>query len=149
MNAIELLKADHQKVRDLFGRFQEKGGIKINDPIVRSITQELRVHTILEEELFYPAVREMNDEKLQELVEESLDDHQSVKEMIDEIEEGAMSDEELSEHMAMLQEDLETHLEQEETEMFPRLQKIWQEDYLDRLGTGMMDRKQRIQARAA
>ncbi|MEO6666217.1 MAG: hemerythrin domain-containing protein, partial [Nitrospiria bacterium] len=110
------------------------------------IIRELTLHTMVEEDIFYPAVRETNDEKLRELIDESLDEHRSAKEMMAEMDEMELPDDELNDQMAMLQEDVEHHVEEEETEMFPRLQKIWEEAYLDRLGQGMWERKQERKA---
>lgn len=145
MNAIELLEYDHRHVKELFAHCEAAPGPD-RGRILRSIADELRMHSMVEEEIFYPAVRETNDETLQELVNESLDEHRSVAELLEDLEGMPADDDEFPERIAMLQGDVEQHVEEEETEMFPRLRKIWDEAYLARLGQGMWELKQQRKA---
>src|SRR4029077_17458105 len=82
-NAVALLKQDHAKVLDMFkkfGRMAEKGEGAGKAEVVRTICKELTVHTTLEEEIFYPAVRAAIDEDL--MMDEALVEHDSAKSLI-------------------------------------------------------------------
>jgi hypothetical protein len=87
MDAVALLRADHNRVKGMFTRF-EKATTDTRLPdateLVGAIINELDVHTTIEEEVFYPAVRELTDQ-LAEVVDEGIQEHHLVKVLIDEI----------------------------------------------------------------
>jgi hemerythrin superfamily protein len=99
----------------------------------KEIFSELETHTRIEEDIFYPAVRDTGDEDLQEVVAESVQEHHVVKVLMREIED--LSDEEIfAAKMTVLIENVEHHAEEEEQEMFPAVRQQMSEDELDELG---------------
>src|SRR6202048_31162 len=84
-DAIALLKADHRKVEDLFARFEAAGEADKKKQLARQIGTELTVHTILEEEIFYPACKGKIED---DLVREAYVEHDGAKVLIAEIEAG-------------------------------------------------------------
>ncbi len=83
-NAIEMLKADHQHVKELFQKYQAAGerASKNKQKIVEEVCRELEVHAQLEEEIFYPAVEAEEEKEGKKLIAESLEEHHVVKTLI-------------------------------------------------------------------
>jgi hemerythrin superfamily protein len=120
-DAIQLLKADHREVEKLFSQFEKARGDERKMQIARQVCMELRVHTQIEEEIFYPASRDFL--KDDEIVNEAIVEHQAAKDLIDEIEGMEATDEMFEAKVTVLQEQIEHHVEEEEKELFPQLQK--------------------------
>jgi hypothetical protein len=76
MNALDLLKQDHQKVKDLFQRFEANNDQKANQAIVESLKAELDIHSHVEESIFYPTLEDRDVDELIALVDKSLEEHQ-------------------------------------------------------------------------
>jgi len=136
MNAIELLKADHKKVKELFEEFEAHHQMNIADRIF----MELELHTRVEEEIFYPAVRQIDSV----LVYESIEEHKLVKHLIQELTDYYRGDEKFDAKMTVLKENVEHHVEEEENEMFPKVEKSLG-DQLERLGVQMKNLKDQLQ----
>ena len=114
MDAIQQLVDDHNKVRDLFKQFSQLG----HPAIAQEICRRLTVHSTLEEEIVYPVLRDRVDAGMADEAEE---EHAQVKELIEEIE--TMDEgEELENAMAVLEREVEHHVEEEEGEVFPKLE---------------------------
>ncbi|HEU0284790.1 MAG TPA: hemerythrin domain-containing protein [Sphingomicrobium sp.] len=111
MDAITLLRADHRKVEDLFEQFEKATGDGRKQKLALEICKELTIHTILEEEIFYPAIEGKVDE---DLLKESFVEHDAAKVMIAEIEGGEPSDEFYDAKVKVLKEEIEHHVEEEE-----------------------------------
>jgi len=121
-DAIQLLKADHREVEKLFSQFTKARADERKMQLSRKICMELRVHTQIEEEILYPVSREFLKED--DIVNEAIVEHQAAKDLIEQIE--AMddpSDEMFEAKMQVLQEQIEHHVKEEETEYFPQLKK--------------------------
>ena len=110
-DAIALLKEDHRKVEDLFEQFEKAKGNSRKEKLALEICKELTIHTILEEEIFYPAIEGKVDE---DLLKESLVEHDAAKVLIAEIEAGGPSDEFYDAKVKVLGEEIEHHVEEEE-----------------------------------
>jgi hypothetical protein len=111
-DAIALLKADHRKVNELFKDFEKAKGDGRKERLARQICLELSIHTVLEEEIFYPACQGTVEE---ELLKESYVEHDAAKLLIAEIEAGAgAGDEFFDSKVKVLQEEIEHHVEEEE-----------------------------------
>ena len=138
MNALERLKQDHDKVRDLASRFeaaQESDDTEQMRSLAEQICGELEVHAAIEEAVFYPAVRELDVEELNELVAESIEEHRVVKTLVKEITSLAeSSDEKLAAKTTVLIENVEHHANEEEQEMFPKVREHMSSDQLEELG---------------
>ena len=150
MDALELLMADHTRVRGLFSRFQAAEGE--NDAqaarLAEKIFEDLEVHTKIEEELFYPAVTKLNDE-IRELVTEGLEEHHVVDNLMNEAKSLSPSDEEWAAKMKVLIENVEHHAEEEEQEMFPKVRQAMNNDARTELGQGLEARKAELGAPTA
>lgn len=110
-DAIALLKEDHRKVEDLFEQFEKARGDGRKQKLALEICKELTIHTMLEEEIFYPAVEGKVDD---DLVKESFVEHDAAKVLIAEIEAGEPSDEFYDAKVKVLKEEIEHHVEEEE-----------------------------------
>jgi hypothetical protein len=111
MDAITLLRDDHRKVEDLFEQFEKATGGGRKQKLALEICKELTIHTIIEEEIFYPAIEGKVDE---DLLKESFVEHDAAKVMIAEIEGGQPSDEFYDAKVKVLKEEIEHHVEEEE-----------------------------------
>jgi len=118
-DAIEMLKADHQKVRELFQDYENAPDQRAKHKIAQQVFVELETHAQLEENVFYPAFRQEADQEGKQLVAESLEEHQTVKELIEELRELDADDETFDAKFHELMENVEHHVEEEESEMLP------------------------------
>jgi hypothetical protein len=110
-DAIALLKADHRKVEDLFAQFETARVETRKAALVKEICTELTVHTLIEEEIFYPACRgKVEDSDLDEAYVE----HDGAKMLIAELVDGAPSDPFYDAKVKVLSEEIEHHVKEEE-----------------------------------
>ncbi|HEX9604135.1 MAG TPA: hemerythrin domain-containing protein [Myxococcales bacterium] len=134
MDALALLKKDHQTVEKLFARFEKKPSKEIADRFVR----ELSVHAAIEEQLFYPAVRQAaRTEKLEEAEEEvleALEEHHVAKWVLSEIEALDEDDERFEAKCKVLIESVRHHVKEEEGPLFRFARRLFKRDQLDELG---------------
>jgi hemerythrin-like domain-containing protein len=139
-NAIEMLKEDHRKVKKLFEEFEHAQEDQIKEGIVENTLHELEVHAALEEEIFYPAAEEQIGEK--ESIDEAREEHHVVKLLIGELKKMSADDERYDAKYTVLAESVKHHIEEEESELFPKLQgKLDAEE----LGGEMQTRKEQLQ----
>jgi len=140
-DAIALLKQDHEKVRGLLGQFENATGPR-RQKLLTQIEKELKVHTTIEEEIFYPAYREAARKKEdKKLYFEAVEEHHVVDMVLPEMNDGS-SPEELKAKAKVLKDLVEHHAEEEEKEMFPRARKAMDRDELRSLGEMMKRRKE-------
>ncbi|MGX4643589.1 hemerythrin domain-containing protein [Massilia sp. SYSU DXS3249] len=123
-DALALLQRDHQRVRLLFGELDSLRDIEDEDErkaeLVDDICYELTVHSMLEEEIFYPALRAAmsHDHMLDEMLDEAEQDHAGTRELISQLEVMYPGDEHFEATIAVLAEEVEHHVAMEESEMF-------------------------------
>jgi hemerythrin superfamily protein len=146
-DAISMLEADHKKVKSLFEEFdslsdRSKVGKK---KLADQICEELTIHTQLEEQIFYPAVR--GPVKDGDLMDEALVEHASAKELIAQIREMAPGDDLYDAKVKVLSEQIDHHVEEEEGDMFPKVRKAGVD--LVALGEQMVALKQSLSASPA
>lgn len=150
MDALELLIADHNRVRGLFARFKAAEGennaqaAQLKDKIF----QELEVHTTIEEEIFYPAITELSDE-LHETVTEGVEEHHVVDTLMAEVRLLTPADEEWAAKIKVLIENVEHHADEEEEEMFPMVRKAMKDEARTELGRRMEAKKAALGAPTA
>lgn len=144
-DATSLLMADHKVVSELFEEYEKARSQDRKASIVSQICQELTVHTQLEEEIFYPAVKAALKDR--EMVPEACVEHASVKDLIaqvqDQVPEGEMYDAKVK----VMSEFVKHHVEEEETEMFPKARATKLD--LVELGEQMTERKNELMAELA
>lgn len=139
---ISMLTDDHRKVQKLFKQFEKLEDDGEKETLARHICAELKVHTTLEEEIFYPFARECLDE--QDLLDEAQVEHTSAKELIEKIEGGQPSSDLYDAQVKVLGEYVNHHIREEEGELFPKLGKFRAE--LEVPGVAMMERKEELMA---
>jgi len=118
-DAIALLKADHEAVSHLFDDYEETDSSKKKRAIVAEICNELTVHTQIEEEIFYPAIRSALKDKL--LVPEATVEHGGIKDLIAQLEGVEPDGVDYDAKVKVLSEYVEHHVKEEQTEMFPKV----------------------------
>jgi len=143
-DAVALLTSDHDKAKQLFreyDRVARLGDVQLKSELALQICLELTIHTQIEEELFYPAVRsETGDEKM---VQEAIQEHAEAKELIARIQGMAADDQDLDDTVALLRRAIDHHVDEEEREMFPQAR---QSDVdLGRLREQLADRKEQLE----
>jgi len=122
-DALELLEQDHREVEDLFDRFDELGDDnKQKEEIAVQICTALKVHSQIEEEIFYPRARAVT--KDDDLIDEALVEHATVKRLIEEIEGMQAGDELYDAKLRVLEEMVKRHIQEEEEELFPELTSV-------------------------
>ena len=150
MNAIQLLKDDHKKVRGLLAELESTTarGTKKRTQLLSTIGRELRVHTKIEEEIFYPALREAGEKSDDEkMYFEALEEHRAAGELVlPDLEKTAPDSEKFSGRAKVLKELVEHHADEEEKEMFPRARKLLSAAELNALGAQMAARKRELMA---
>jgi len=132
MNALELLKQDHENVKQLFREAEEAQDPKRRKELFDQIETELEIHTHIEETVFYPAMEQ--HEELKDLVAEARDEHEEVKELLEDMESMAPEDEDFESSLQDLIENVEHHAEEEEQEMFPKARQVVGDKALEDLG---------------
>ncbi len=144
-DAIALLKEDHQKVRALLGDLEKTTDRATGkrQKLLADIEQELKVHTEIEEKIFYPAFREAarkdDDTKL---YFEAVEEHHVVGMVLPEIKQTAADADEFAAKAKVLKDLVEHHADEEEGEMFPRAKTLLGREELVRLGRELADAKQ-------
>jgi hemerythrin-like domain-containing protein len=142
-DAITLLKADHQRVRDLFAQYEAADNVETKRMLADEVFRELETHAQLEENVFYPAVQEETDEG-PALVKESLSEYEAVKTLIQELRSMAHDTDEFDAKFQELMNNVEHHVEEEEAEMFPLAEDELAED-LDEMKDDMQELKAELQ----
>ncbi len=136
MDATELLKQDHDTVRQMFVEFRsakEGGDEQEMRNLQKRIFEELETHTRIEEDIFYPYVRNLGDEDLTDTVAEGIQEHHVVKTLMTEVSK-VSTQETFEAKMTVLMENVEHHADEEESELFPELRERLTDDQLDELG---------------
>jgi len=110
-DAIALLKADHREVEELFEKFEGASGAAAKQKIAHQICVELKIHTMIEEEIFYPAFEGKIE---QDLLDESYVEHDGAKVLINDIEAASPDEEFYDAKVKVLSEEIEHHVKEEE-----------------------------------
>ena len=143
MNAIELLEGQHREVEALFEKIEKASG-REKKMIFEEIRRQLELHTKLEEKIFYPAGREVDEDNTLEAYEE----HNVVKDLLKKISTLTPSDESYDAKLTVLKEIVEHHVEEEEEEYFPECRKAWGDVRLQELGMKMEQMMEREDSRS-
>jgi len=148
MDAITVLKQDHRTVRGLFRKFEQAGKRATTEKqrIADQLFNELEIHATLEQEVFYPAVRDAAGGKGRDLVLEALAEHDAVTNLISELKKYTSDDDEYDAKFTVLEENVTHHMDEEEGRMFPYAQKTLDETQLKDLGRQMADRTHELAA---
>jgi hemerythrin superfamily protein len=137
---IKMLREDHQKVQELFRRFEQSEDEQTKNEIAQTAIQELTVHATLEEEIFYPAAQEVIEEE--DLIDEAQEEHHVAKLLMNELRKMKAKDQRFDAKFKVLAESVKHHIEEEEAELFPMLQGKLDSEAL---GEQLESRKQKLQ----
>jgi hypothetical protein len=143
MDAIALLKADHDKVKKILeeGESTTERGIKTRTELFATIKGELFVHERIEEEIFYPELKA--HPKAKDIVLEGYEEHHVVDEIMGELEALDVTDETWGAKFKVMKENIEHHIEEEEGEMFKTARSVFDRQELEDLGARMQALKER------
>jgi hemerythrin superfamily protein len=137
MKATDLLKKQHKQVKALFKKVEKTENARERRQLMEQIEQELKMHTKLEEQIFYPAVRGIETKKAEEMYMEALEEHHVVDLVLAELPQVDPADERFHAKMTVLSELVEHHADEEEEEMFPLAEKKIGAEELKALGARM------------
>jgi len=142
MNAIELLKDDHDKVDRLFQKVKatEEGEHK---ELFKQIKAELDAHTHVEEKIFYPRLKE--EDELEDITLEGIEEHHQAKMFLRELASLSEDSEKFEPKLKVLMEDITHHVQEEEGQMFPKVEKVINKGELEELGKRMEEEKKNFQ----
>jgi len=141
-DAIALLKEDHDLVKNLFEQFEDADEATKKAEIAKKAISELKIHDAIEEEIFYPQVRQVIDEN--GLMNEADEEHHMVRIAIAELDGMEGQDERFEAKFTVLSEMVRHHIKEEESEMFPKVKKS--EVDLKTLGQQLQIRKEELKS---
>jgi hemerythrin superfamily protein len=128
MKATDLLKKQHREVKALFKKVDGTDNPRLRRQLMNEITRSLEGHTLIEEEIFYPAVRGLETRKAEEMVLEAYEEHHVVKLVLAELPRVDPADERFEAKMTVLSELIEHHADEEEQEMFKLAEKLGKDE---------------------
>jgi hypothetical protein len=142
LDAIKLLKTDHEEVKKIMEKLDKttERGVKTREELFTKLKSELTVHETIEEEIFYPALKE--HPKAKEIVLEGYEEHHVVDLIMGEISQTPFDDETWGAKFTTMKENVEHHIEEEEGEMFKQAREVFSKAELEQLGAQMEQRKE-------
>ena len=144
-SVTDMLREDHKKVKGLFEEFEQAEDAPAKQRIVETVLKELEVHSKLEEELIYPAIRaEIDDD---DLMDEALEEHHVVHGLIGELKKMKPSDARYDAKFTVLAENVRHHIKEEESDMFPQAEEC--EIDWDALSAQVTKRKEQLLAKGS
>jgi hypothetical protein len=141
MDALSLLKADHDKVKKMLAEGEEttERAEKTRTELFETLKAEMMIHERIEEEIFYPALK--SHPKAKDIVLEGYEEHHVVDLLMGELEALPVEDESWGAKSLVMKENVEHHIEEEEGEMFKAARSVFDKDELEDLGSRMEARK--------
>ena len=140
VDGIQVLINDHRTVEDLFSQYERATEPAEQTRIAHRVIHELAVHGEIEELLFYPRVRttlaDGND-----LADEAIHEHVEIKQTLNDLDKMSAEDDGFDAKMRELMAEVRHHVEEEETEMFPKIRENMAADQLEKLGTSLQGAK--------
>lgn len=144
MNAIDLLKADHEKVKSILSQLSESTdrAVKKRTELLEKLELEVSIHTQFEEEILYPAYKAAGGKAEAEMYYEAKEEHRTVDSLVlPDLKGTDPTSPEFAGRVKVIKELLEHHIEEEETDMFPHAKKLLGKAKLDELGDQMLTLK--------
>ncbi|WP_416424033.1 hemerythrin domain-containing protein [Pseudomonas sp. App30] len=152
MNAIELLVADHKRVKAILEQLSDstERGVKKRTDLLAKLEMEITLHTQLEEEILYPAFKAAGSKEQDVMYYEAKEEHRTVDSLVlPDLQATDPGTVEFSGRVKVVKELLEHHIEEEESEMFPQAQELLGDAKLEELGTQMEAMKKAAHQKAA
>jgi hypothetical protein len=149
MNALTLLERDHREVERLLDELEPttERGVKTRTELFQRLKTELTVHEVIEEEIFYPTLKQ--HPRAKDIVLEGFEEHDVVDHLMGELEALPVDDETWGAKAKVMAENIQHHIEEEEGEMFDKARQVFDRDELDQLGEQMAARKEQARAEMA
>lgn len=149
MNAFTLLKADHKKVAGILEKIDSttERGVKTREELFTQLKTELDAHARVEETIFYPELEKADE--THDITLEAFEEHRLVKQLLGELEKMDKGDEKWTARFTVLKENVEHHVEEEESDMFPKARKVLSNEQAEILGTRMEEAKKEELKKAA
>jgi hemerythrin superfamily protein len=126
-DAVSVLKVQHREVEALFRQVLDSEEVKERQALLGQIERALTIHTKIEEEIFYPAVRSLGTEEIETLIDEALEEHHVVELVLAELPRVNPREDRFVAKMTVLSELVEHHVKEEERDMFKRAQELGKE----------------------
>ncbi|MBV4458629.1 hemerythrin domain-containing protein [Pseudomonas sp. COR58] len=152
MNAIDLLKADHERVKDILARLSEstERALKKRTELLGKLETEISIHTRLEEDILYPAFKQAGSKEQDVMYFEAKEEHRTVDSLVlPDLKATDPGTPEFAGRVKVVRELLEHHIEEEEKEMFPQARKLLGKATLDELGKQMENLKGKLKKEMA
>jgi hemerythrin-like domain-containing protein len=149
MKATDYLKKQHREVMKLFKQVENTDDARERKRLMSDIVAQLKVHTKIEEEIFYPAVKEIGTEKAEEMMLEAVEEHHVVDLVLAEIPKVDPAADTFEAKMTVLRELIEHHVEEEQDEVFPMAEKRLGKERIAERGERLEERSEALEARAA
>ena len=143
MNAIDLLKKDHEVVADLFEQVRNTPESK-HSALFTKIKAELDTHAHIEETVFYPTLKKQGNKKLVDITSEGIEEHHQIKIFLTETNGQRRQKDVFEAKLKVLMEDVEHHVDEEEDEMFPLVEDQFSDEALERLGMALSSEKRKF-----
>lgn len=144
MDALRLIKQDHEEIKKMMDQLDSttERGVKTREQAFGKLKRELQVHETVEEEIFYPALKE--HPKAKEIVLEGYEEHHAVDTLVGELEAVPFDEERWGAKFTVIKENVEHHIEEEEGEMFSKARQVFDRSELEDLGKQMEQRKDSV-----
>lgn len=138
-NPIEIIKRDHRSVEALFKEYEDVDdkAYETKKELVEKISSELKIHTEMEEKLFYPKMEEVFANEGDKMVEEAYAEHDVAKRLIEELSVTHPEDPQFDAKVKVLNENIAHHVMEEEEELLPKAEKEMTEEMLNQIGEDM------------
>jgi hemerythrin superfamily protein len=146
MHAIDLLESQHRQVEKLFAQIEKSKSPESKRKLFESVADVLAVHAAIEEHQFYPAVKAKRTE---DILLESLEEHLGIKRVLADLLETDAKDETFDAKITVLKEQVEHHVKEEETDLFPKSKKVLNADELEALGASMQAEQVKLEKKGA
>src|SRR5690242_6867455 len=138
-HAISILKKDHDTVKDLFDKFEKAGSSSVKERIISKAVTELKIHAVVEEEIFYPTVRKHVGS---DIMNEADEEHHVARVLIAELDLNRGGGDHREAKFTVLAESVRHHIKEEENEMLPKAREL--DIDFEALGQKMLDRKKKL-----
>ena len=146
IDGVQVLINDHRTVEDLFQQYEKADDPGEQTRIVHQVIHELAIHGEIEELLFYPRVRTSVSDG-NDLADEAIHEHVEIKQTLNELDKMSATDAGFHERMRELMAEVRHHVEEEETEMFPKIREAMPAEQLNKLGTSLQGAKKLVPTR--
>jgi hemerythrin superfamily protein len=142
MSAIDLLKSQHREVEKLFKQIESAKDGRKKMILFEEIADKLAIHAAIEEDHFYPAVKEKRTE---DILLEAVEEHLTIKRTLADLMKLDVGEQSFDPKLKVLKEEVQHHVQEEEEDLFPKVKKILSAEELDALEQEMVAEQQELE----